>query len=63
MTITTLHLSHALGITLIAGTALLAGCEPAPVTRTTTTTEEITTRPLLPPASTTTIETQEIHRR
>jgi uncharacterized lipoprotein YajG len=61
MTATTSHLSHGLALALIAGTALLAGCGPTPVTRTTTTTEETTTKPVLQPAasSTTTTETQQ----
>jgi hypothetical protein len=47
----------ALGMALIAGTALLSGCgpDPAPITQTTTTTERTTTTPaMVPPASTTT---------
>lgn len=67
MFVTKSHLNCALGLALIAGMAVLAGCgpTPTPVTSTTTTTERVTTRPLLPPpaASTTTTETQEFHNQ
>jgi hypothetical protein len=59
------RLELALGLALIAGTTVLAGCGPDPVTRTTTTTtEQITTSPppVAPATSTTTTETQQIHR-
>jgi len=60
-------LGSALGMAVIVGTVVLAGCAPTPppVTRTTTTTEEITTTPpppVQPMQSTTTTETQEFHR-
>lgn len=64
MIISTSHLSRLLVSAAIAGTALLAGCGPTPVTQTTTTTEQTTTKPLLPPvlppgASYTTTETHQ----
>jgi hypothetical protein len=64
MTATKSHLSHVLGLALIAGAALLSGCGPTPVTQTTTTTEETTTKPLvappvvLPPGATSSTTTQ-----
>ena len=58
MTAPTSSLRFAFGMVLLAGAAMLAGCGPAPVTRTTTTTEQITTTPPpVPVQSTTTIET------
>jgi hypothetical protein len=52
------------GMALIAGTAVLAGCGgPEPVTRTTTTTEQTTTTAPPPPVtSTTTTTTQQTQR-
>jgi len=51
-------LTFALGASLIAGMAALAGCGRAPVTQTMTTTERTTTIPApVMPQSTTTVET------
>lgn len=60
------RLGLAFGLSLVAGTAVLAGCGPTPVTRTTTTTEQITTTPAppvipVPMQSTTTTETTQVH--
>jgi uncharacterized lipoprotein YajG len=61
MNITKSRFSLAFGMSLIAGTAMLAGCGgPAPVTRTTTT-EQTTTTPR-PVVSTTTTTTQQTQR-
>jgi ABC-type glycerol-3-phosphate transport system substrate-binding protein len=51
------------GMALIAGTAVLAGCGgPEPVTRTTTTEQTTTTTPPPPATSTTTTTTQQTQR-
>ena len=61
MNITTSPLGLAFGMSLISGTATLAGCgSPTPVTRTTTT-EQTTTAPS-PVVSTTTTTTRQIQR-
>ena len=55
---TTNRSSQALGLALLAGVALLAGCAgPRPVTRTTTTEQTTTTTPPRPAVSTTTTTT------
>lgn len=62
MTDTTSRFSLAVGMVLIAGTALLAGCASShPETRTTTTEQTTTTTPR-PAVSTTTTTTQQIQR-
>jgi len=50
----------ALGVVLVAGTTILAGCGPTPVTRTTTTTEQITTTAPPPPPVSSTITTETV---
>jgi hypothetical protein len=61
MTNTTSRYGLALGITLLGGTALLAGCGPSPVTTQTTSTERTTTMMQPPPvATTTTTTTQQV---
>lgn len=65
MTKTTTRLRLALGVALLGGTAVLAGCgsSPSPVSQTTTTERTTTMAPLAPPmASTTTTTTQQIQR-
>ena len=51
-------LSFAFGVTLLAGTAALAGCGPAPYSKVTTSTEQVTTTPAPPMVTTTTTETR-----
>lgn len=55
------RLRTAIGMALIAGAAVLAGCGPTPVSTTTTTTEERVVTPP-PPMSTTTTTTEQIRR-
>lgn len=58
MITTTSHFRMAVGVALIAGTAMLAGCGgPEPSSRTTTS-EQSTTTTAAPPATTTTTTTQ-----
>lgn len=52
-----------LGMALLTGLTLLAGCAPTPVTRTTTTTEQITTTPpVIPPPVQSTTTTESIRQ-
>ena len=66
MTNTNSRFSLALGIALLGGTALLAGCgsSPSPSTQTTTSSSERTTTMAPPPpmSSTTTTTTQQTQR-
>jgi len=61
----TLNLRHLLALGMLAGSAVLAGCAPAPVpvSRTTTTTEETTTTPpVFQPMATTTTQTRQFEQ-
>jgi len=59
MTASKSRLSLAFGASLLAATAVLAGCGPTPVTQTTTTTEQVTRTPppVMPMQSTITTQT------
>jgi hypothetical protein len=61
---TTSRFGLALGLVLLGGTALLAGCgsSPEPVSQTTTTERTTTMAPPPPPMATTTTTTQQVQR-
>lgn len=59
----TSHFRLAAGAALIVGTAILAGCGPAPNSRRTTTSEQTTTTTPAPPTTTTTTTIQRNSQR
>jgi hypothetical protein len=60
---TTSRFRLAFGVAVIAGTAVLAGCGPAPYSRTTTSEQTTITTPPPPSTTTTTTSTQQNSQR